>query len=197
MGATSWSQAFDLEEAATLHGFRIAEGRIFFFVGDSRFSAWEIASGRCSWCAWAPGPQLGLEVPAGRFAPYALAGPASCLLSTGLGTPLILDSRTGARLHRDWRIEINAHPPMLVNDGQLGLVSGREAIQAVELNEGRPSWQFRFEAPHALAGELPQVLQRENRIFVQIAYNHGYLLEQIDGKTGKRVWPMPLFVGPC
>ena len=40
------------------------------------------------------------------------------------------------------------------------------------------------------------MLQRDERIFIQIAYNYGYLLEQIDGKTGKRLWPAPLFVGP-
>ena len=194
-GAISWRQTFDPREAALLQGFQVAGGSLYFFVGASRFSAWEIANGRCLWCDWAPGSRLGLEPPAGCFAPRALVSAASAVLGTGSEKPLILDSRNGARLHQDLESDL-VRPIVPGSETRLGLLTGREAIQAVELADGRPSWRFLFDAPQALAGEMPQVLQRDDRIFVQIAYNYGYLLELVDGKTGKRHWPAPLFVGP-
>jgi hypothetical protein len=195
-GETYWKQEFARGRGSKLHGFQIASGRLYFFIGESRFGAWDIASGRCLWSSWAPGSRLGLDSPAGCFGAHALVTATSCVLNTGFAKPLIFDSRSGARLDQGLALEANAIPSISVADGRFGLLTRREAIQAVELANGRSVWQFRFEAPQALAGEMPQVLDRDDHLFVQIAYNYGYLLEHLDSKTGARQWPVPMFVGP-
>jgi outer membrane protein assembly factor BamB len=195
-GALSWKRECVPAKDEGLGGFQIASGRLYCMVGASRFGGWDVISGRCVWCDWAPGSRLGLDAPAGRFGPEALVTSTSCLLVTGLAKPLIFDSRSGSRLDRDLGAQIPVLPGGRVAAGRYGLLIGRESIQAVELARGELGWQFRFEAPNSLTGELPQVLERDGHLFIQIVYNYGYLLEQLDSKTGARQWPMPVFVGP-
>ena len=111
-GSTAWRQSFTRSASAPLHGFQIAGGRLCFFVGTDRFSAWDVVGGRCLWCDWAPGSRLGLESPDGCFAEGVLAGSNRAVLTTGHEKPIVLDSKTGSRLDKnlDLATRVQTHP---------------------------------------------------------------------------------------
>jgi outer membrane protein assembly factor BamB len=194
-GVLTWEESFPQSQSTSLSNFQIASGNLYFLFGTNCICAWDVSRGRNIWCEWAPGSRLHLSAPDGCFAPKVVVAGATCLLSTGVGRPLLYDSRTGTRLYPEWGASRKAWPAPVEDDSPWGFVFERENLRAVRLSSGEPTWEFRFEAPHSLTGERPELRFQRDHLLVQIPYNFGYLLEHLDPQTGKRLWPQAVFVG--
>jgi outer membrane protein assembly factor BamB len=188
-GVTCWEQTFERDGATEPQSFQIAGETLYFLLGRTRFCAWEIDRGSCLWSAWAPGSRLGLAGPDGAFGPRTLVTEATCLLTTGQGRPLLLERRSGKRLPAEWGSQQEIESISTDSTGKLALMVGREMLQTVDMRTGQPGWAHYFQASQALSGEQPQVLCRGERIFVQVPYNYGYLLECLNAQTGEPQWP--------
>jgi outer membrane protein assembly factor BamB len=193
--ASSWSSSKETG-IGPLAGFRLAGSRLFFLQGGQRLFALDASTGLGLWSAWAPEARLGLPYPAGRFTPQFYAGEEGLVLQTTGGHYLALDARTGRKRGEGSTVkETWSQPPLAQDERRVYVVNSLERVALLDSATGAEVWVHPIERPVSLTGEPLQILGNHETLLVLVPRNYGYLLESLDGQTGRRCWPGDRFLG--
>jgi outer membrane protein assembly factor BamB len=196
-GYRIWSLSLATDSSSPhLEAFQIAGDRCFLLLEERRMVALDIFSGSLLWTSWAPAGRFQLSSTGGRFRPSYCARQESVLIQTSTGTWLVLDGRTGRRLHE------SEHPgqpwtrqPLFLERGQVCLLTEPHRLTAVDSRTGAGLWEYAVENPVSLTGEPLQALGNRDTLVVLVSRNYGYYLECLDARTGHRRWSKPRYFG--
>jgi outer membrane protein assembly factor BamB len=172
--------------------FQFAGGRIFFLENGERLFAVDAATGDTVWAKWAPGAQLGLPPPLGRFHPQITPLANGLLVQPTPGRLWLLDAATGKPLHEGSnRHEPWPRAPVALDDNTAVVVLDARTVGLYDGAKGKFLWKHVEDSPTTLTGEAPQVVVARGNILLVTANNIGYRLQRLDRLNGKPLWEKP------
>jgi outer membrane protein assembly factor BamB/tetratricopeptide (TPR) repeat protein len=172
-----------------LSEFRLTNRHLLFFVDGRQLIALDLDRGSVDWTCWAPSARL-LPIGGGCFQPHYHAGDKWVILQTTGGHRLVLDSRTGRKLHEGTAAsEPWPQPPVPISEDRFGLVEHVRRVVLLDAATGKEVWSWKPRLPTTLTGEPPCLFGNDKGLFLLTPRNLGYDLERLDPKTGGQLWP--------
>lgn len=194
-GARLWS--FDpASEDGPLASFQLAGGRLYCLQGQRRLWALDAETGNVHWAKWAPGAQVGVSSPGGKFHSFALVGWDRVAVQPSCGQARVLDARTGGTLHRlEARGDPWQGPPVAFDERRVCFRPDPKNLVVFDVSSGKIGWRRAMERPVSLSGEPLQIAAAGDGLLAIVSRNQGHELIRFDAATGKFSWSQPVYLG--
>ncbi len=194
-GSPFWSFVPDLE-TGTLGSFERIGSRLVCVQDERRMWALDTETGTVLWSLWAPGAQVGVSPPHGRFHAFAAVGPDQIVIQPSHGQAWLVDARTGRKLQVfDARANPWRSPPVVIGEHRVCLQPDPQHLIVYEVSSGKAAWRHQVDRPIGLSGELLQTAVAGDGLLAIIPRNHGFELIRLDAASGKPSWAGPRFLG--